>query len=292
MDLIKFEILDFRMDLTIDQKRYFGGLEKGFEGEIQFDLMTEQLQSGPLILNDLLLESNNTKFQIDSNIIFQDTYNFFEVKNYEGDYIYDLENFRTASGLTIQNPLNQLKRSRTLLRQLFQSLGYQFPIEAYVVFINPEFTLFNAPSDLPFIYPTQLNRFLKKLDSKPNKLTSKHSNLANKLVSLHQSDTSLIKLPKFELGQLKKGLTCGTCHSFFISFRGNFIICNVCGCVEKVEAAVMRNVREYLLLSPDGRITTNGISDWCNMNDSRKRINRILDRNFNKVGVRKGVYFE
>ncbi|MED3561161.1 hypothetical protein [Bacillus xiapuensis] len=40
-DLKRFKILYNRMNLTTDEKRYYKGLLKGYEGELQFDLLTE-----------------------------------------------------------------------------------------------------------------------------------------------------------------------------------------------------------------------------------------------------------
>ena len=65
-DLKRFKILDQRMLLTADEKKYYKALLKGYEGEVQFDSLTEKLQSDSFILNDLVLEVNRTKFQIDS----------------------------------------------------------------------------------------------------------------------------------------------------------------------------------------------------------------------------------
>ncbi|MGF6954042.1 hypothetical protein QF028_006547 [Neobacillus sp. B4I6] len=53
------------------------------------------------------------------------------VKGFEGDRFYALPKKE------YKNPLHQLQRSESLLRQLLESLGYRIPIEAYVVFINP-----------------------------------------------------------------------------------------------------------------------------------------------------------
>src|SRR3546814_3760645 len=68
---------------------------KGYQGEVQFDRLTEKLQRDCHILNDLQLESNKSSFQLDSSLIFQDTYSLFEVKNFEGEYVYDPEYFRS-----------------------------------------------------------------------------------------------------------------------------------------------------------------------------------------------------
>ncbi|MFK4998085.1 nuclease-related domain-containing protein [Bacillus sp. N9] len=83
-ELAVLKFLNNRMDLSDDFKRYYFNLQKGYDGERMFDSLTESLQSECLILNDLLLEINNTVFQIDTLIIFPETIYIFDVKNYEG----------------------------------------------------------------------------------------------------------------------------------------------------------------------------------------------------------------
>ncbi|MFD0826810.1 nuclease-related domain-containing protein [Neobacillus sp. M.A.Huq-85] len=73
IDLIKMRSLHARMNLTPTERKYYLNREKGFEGEVMFDKLTEKLESDCLILNDLLFELNNTEFQIDTTIIFQNT---------------------------------------------------------------------------------------------------------------------------------------------------------------------------------------------------------------------------
>jgi len=125
----------------------------------------EKLSGNYLILNDLLLEINNTIFQLDSLLIAQQIIYLFEVKNYEGDYyIKDDQWYSSFSGKEIKDPLLQLKRSESLLRKLLESIQSNFLIKSYFVFLNPEFTLLQASKELPIIYPNQINRFVKKLN--------------------------------------------------------------------------------------------------------------------------------
>ncbi|WP_347814365.1 nuclease-related domain-containing protein [Alkalihalobacillus sp. LMS39] len=149
------------MQLSEKVQQYFYNLDKGLAGEKLFDSMTETIMCDCLILNDLLLKYNNTTFQIDSLIIFQDCIYMFEVKNFEGDFYYESERFYKTPNSEMNNPLNQLMRSESLFRQQLQSLQVTILLHAYVVFINPEFTLYQAPLNKPFIFPTQLNRFIK-----------------------------------------------------------------------------------------------------------------------------------
>jgi hypothetical protein len=292
-DLLKcLRILNLRMDLAEDEKQYYLNLNKGYEGEVKFDLITNNFQSNCFILNDLLLKVDNSTSQIDTTIIFQDTLHLFEVKNFEGDFCYEPDKLQSVNGKDYKNPLHQINRSTILLRQLLQRNKINFNIEAHVVFINPDFTLFQAPPNLPFIYPTQLNRFSKKYNAKPSHLNNFHKQLAEKLVSLHQTDSPYALLPKYEYCQLKKGITCKLCYSFLISVHGNYVVCNECGCKESVESAVIRNVMEVRLLFPDRKITTNLIYDWCGIFTCRKRIRRILGRNFSINGVHQWAFFE
>ncbi|WML43926.1 nuclease-related domain-containing protein [Neobacillus sp. PS3-40] len=291
-ELLILKSLNDRMDLSDKDKQHYFNLKKGYAGEILFDVMTEKLQCECYILNDLLLKFNNTMFQIDTLLITSETIYFFEVKNYEGDYYYESERFYKKPKTEIINPLLQLSRSESLLRQLLQSLGFKIPINASVVFINPEFTLYQAPLNKPFIFPTQINSYLKNLDSIPSKLISKHKMIADKLTSLHIKDSPYKLLPSYDYDQLRKGNTCVKCASFSISVEGNKCVCKQCGHVEPMATAVMRSVNELKLLFPNKKITTNVIHEWCMVVGSKKRIRKILEKNLEIVGVHQWSFYE
>jgi hypothetical protein len=287
-----FRSLNARMDLTEKERKYYFKLVKGFEGEVMFDLLTEQLPKERFILNDLLLEANNTKFQIDTTMIIQEKIHIFEVKNFEGDYDYHSDKFYTISGKEISNPLDQLKRCESLFRQLLQNLGYKIPIEAWIIFINPEFTLYQAPKNPSIIFSSQLNRFMKKLNSTPTKLNGKHKKLAEQLVSLHQIESPYSRLRHYEYDHFRKGFLCASCHSFLVPLGEKELICGQCGGHEKVESAVMRSVDEVKLLFPDMKITTNIIHEWCKVIESKKTIRRILKQNLKCIGNYRNCYYE
>ncbi|MFC4801042.1 nuclease-related domain-containing protein [Neobacillus sp. GCM10023253] len=96
-----------------------------------FDELTEQLRCECFILNDLLFTVNNQTFQIDSLIIVPGQIYLCEVKNYEGNYFYELgpesepesDRLYKLPKTEYTNPLYQLNKSNSLLRQLLQNLG-------------------------------------------------------------------------------------------------------------------------------------------------------------------------
>lgn len=291
-ELKKLGILNKRMELPEQEKLNYLALKKGYEGEVLFDSFTEKLKLDCLILNNLLLKVNNTLFQIDTLIITQNTIYFFEVKNFEGDFIYEKDRLYTISNSEIKDPLLQLKRSQSLLRQLLQKLGYSFPIDSWVVFINPEFSLYQASPNDPIILPTQLERFLKKLDNIPSKLDQTHKKLAEQLLSLNIKDSPYSRSITYEYPQLKKIIICMVCGSYLSSRKGKKCICENCHHEEEFKSAVLRSVEEFRILFPEQKITTPIIHEWCGGIVSAKTISRILKSNLRVIGTRHFTYYE
>jgi len=292
-ELLILGLLNRQLSLSEKDKPHYFSLKKGYEGEVMFDHLTEALQCECFILNDLLFQVNNTMFQIDSLIITPDQIYIYEVKNYESDYYYDAETNRLYKlpKKEYTNPLHQLNRSKSLLCQLLQTLGCNLPVEAKVIFINPTFMLYTAPLDKPFIFPTQTKSYMKKLNAVPAKLNGKHKLLADKLISLHIVDNPYTTLPLYTYEQIPKDFICEVCPSHSISVHGMKCFCDDCGHEETVSAAVMRKVREFSLLFPDRKITTSVIYDWCGSIFSKRRIRKILQQNFQTVGVHQWAYY-
>jgi hypothetical protein len=206
-ELLIMRSLNTRFELTEKEKFHYLNLEKGYEGEVNFDLLAESLQEEEFIINELLLEVNNSYFQIDTLIISQGVIHLLDIKNYQGDcYLKSDKLYSFVTDREYKNPIDQLKRSATLFRQLLQNLKQNYLVDASVIFINPEFNLYQAPMDQPIILPTQVNRFLRDLNKTPSKLNEDHKKLAQKLISLHQTKNPFTVLPNYNYNQLQKGI--------------------------------------------------------------------------------------
>ncbi|TRM11915.1 NERD domain-containing protein [Lentibacillus cibarius] len=287
-----FELLNARMKLSNRLRDRYLSFKKGYEGEKRFDSLTEKLQCECLILNDLLLEVTNTTFQIDTLIITKRKINAFEVKNFEGDHYYTADKLFKKPNFEIINPLHQLSRSESLLCQLLSNLGVNLPVETSLVFINPEFTLYQAPMNQSIIFPSQLNRYLKQFNAQPGKLTKSDKQLADQLLTLHMTKSPFDRLPAYDFDQLRKGIACPKCHSIAMHTEKRTCVCQKCGCKEPRDDAILRSSKEYKILFPDERMTTNRIYDWCQAVASKKVIRRILANHFRVVGVHQWTYYE
>ncbi|WP_342432546.1 nuclease-related domain-containing protein [Neobacillus sp. FSL H8-0543] len=291
-ELLILRILNTRRCLGEDDKRHYLVCEKGFEGEEKFDLLLEKLQNENLTLNALLLEFNKSHFQIDTLIIFQRTIYLIDVKNYEGEYFFKTDGFYYANGKPMKDSLAQLKRCELLLSQLIQKYGFNYPIESYLIFINPEFTLYHAPENPQIILPTQINRFMNKLNMIPSKLTDRHLKLAKLLDSLHQDKNPFAANLAYDFDYLQKWFNCVSCNSFKLIAGRTKLICDTCGCEEEIELAILRCVEEIKLLFPDKRITTSCVFDWCGGIVSEKTIRRVLNSSFEMINKKRFAHYK
>lgn len=279
-----------RTKLSHNDFNYYSIILKGFEGELKFDALLKKVSIEGLVLNDLLIEFNNTEFQIDTLFITQETIYLFDVKNYESDYYIEKGDWYTIAGTLTKNPLTQLKRCETSLRQLLQLYRYSLPIQPYLIFVNPYFHLYNAPRDQPIIFPAQIDQFMSRLNKKPSKLKAHHYTIAKKLASIHKEESDYSRLPGYQCDQLKKGVLCAGCGSIILKYNGKVVICRECGYTENTTSSVLRCVDEFKLLFPNKKITTHHIHEWCRI-FSKKTVYRVLSTHFQQIGKRKSTYF-
>lgn len=291
-ELLKMRSLNTRMKLSQEEKFHYYNLEKGYEGEVKFDRMAENLQEERYAINDLLLKVNNSYFQIDTTFVSQEVIRLLDVKNFEGDFCLEKDRFfLVKTGREYKNPIDQLNKCASQFRQLLQDLKLNYLVEATIIFINPEFTLYNAQVDHPIILPNQVNRFLKSINDTSSKLNDGHKKLAQQLLSLHQTKNPFSQVPNYQYEELVKKIYCKYCNSFSVSLQNHIFICEKCKGHEMTEDAILRNVKELQLLFPERRITTTAIYEWCNVDLTKRTFCRVLKKNFTAIGKTSDSYY-
>lgn len=286
-----FRILYTRYEPNEEQKQYYESLIKGDEGERQFAELLKKVKNGSLIIHDLLLEEQNSSFQSDAFLVSQKTLHLFEVKNFFGDYYIESGNWYTSSGKEIQNPLSQLRRSIILLLEFMKKNGFNFQIQGSIIFVNPEFTLYQAPRNLPIVFPTQLNRLIHQLNQNPFKPGKYHLSLANALVKNDLEEDFSDKIPKYQYDSLKKGIDCGMCRSLNTSVVYSNLLCLDCQNREKVDSAILRCIKHFQLLFHQKKITVQLMEDWCGKMVSAKTIRRILSKHYKLNGFGRSAHY-
>lgn len=195
--------------------------------------------------------------------------------------------------MEVKNPLIQLKRSESLLRQVLTRLYVNLPIESRVVFVYPGFTLYNADPNAPIILPTQLTAYMKKFpafESIPSHLIEKMKTLAG--FHIRNSDVDKKLIPSYTYEDLKKGTPCAKCHSFSLRIQGQKLKCTLCGHLENLRNVILRLVEEYKLLNPHRTITVTAIKEWGELDINTRRILRVLKSHMEKMGDKRYTYYK
>lgn len=293
VELQVFRCLKNRMVFTEKEKSYYTNLEKGYLGEIKFDELTKGLIDHCLIVNDLTLKVTNNIFQIDSLLIFNEMLCVFEVKHLEDNFYFQTNRwYSLPSRKEINSPILQLERSETLLRKYFQTHRFSIPIESKIVFVNPTFTLYQAPIDIPVVFPTQLQHLKSTLESKRGTLTTQHIKLAKQLCDDHMVTTRLLRVPSYSYESLRKGIKCRSCGGFHQQWGNILLHCINCGDFESAEAAFVRTVKEFDILFAGRKIKTKEIYDWCRIIPSKRLVRLLLNRHLNSIGNGRSTYYD
>lgn len=291
-ELLLLRSLARRKHLSDKDYHYYENLEKGFEGEMKFDELLQSFSEEWLFLNGLLLEYNNSFFQIDTLGIAQDSLYIFDVKYFEGDFTIDGELWKYVSGTPLKNPLHQLQRCESLLKRFLQEKGQHFPIKSYLVFNHPHFTLYQAPPNQTIILPSQINRFMTKLKHYKSTLNDKHRKLADIILAENHPHYPNAYMPKYQYSELTKGIHCSKCHSFCLKkLHPGTLICQSCSYEENIENAILRSLQDFRLLFPERKVTTNEIFEWCKSLLSKKQIQRTLSKNFKRKSYGKYSHY-
>lgn len=290
MELRMLEALARRMRFSHLDTLHFLNDQSGFGAEAELDVLLSDSGFKGLVLNDLSF-SDNGSWQIDSLLLTGNQMLLYDMKNYAGNHYFREGQFHNERK-EINNPLVKQERHKSLLRQLTTRLGYSYPLEAHVVFMNPSFYLYHAPEDLPILFRQQVPKHLEKLGQMGSYISTHQEILAKSLIRLHKPNLFEPSLPKYTFATLKKGIPCEICTSFSLVEKGHSCICRDCGHQEKKFKAILRNVAEFQLLFPKEKLTTATIYEWCRIIQSPRSIRYVLQVYLHGQGAKKGKFYE
>lgn len=276
------ESLNNRMVLSFEEKMGYRNQVKGFEGELLFDQYLNSSEQSGLVVNDLLLSTKNTSYQMDSILIFNKQLHIYEVKNYTGAYTLKDGTLFAETGHSIQNPIDQVNRKKSYLNNLLLNRGYQYEISSYVAFINPNFLVYSLPPTESILFYGQLEDHFKQLTHKMKAHTTSHQDkkLANYLLNQHQEVYRPNHLPNYSIQDLKKGIICPKCSSFEFTKTRQNRVCATCGYKEKIADAIYRSVLEFQLLFPEIPINVPNIYIWCGGCFTDYNVRSVLNKYF------------
>ncbi|HLR15824.1 MAG TPA: nuclease-related domain-containing protein [Bacillota bacterium] len=286
------DALKRRGELSQVNQSTFHRLTSGYQGEqLFYNLLKKGLHSHPITLFDVQLNIQGGTCQIDAMLIFQHEILLFEVKNFNGEYVIQDDRWYTLDKKSIRNPLHQLQRTELLLQQYFNSQQVILPVKSYLIFIHPEFTLYNAPHNLPIILPSQLNRFIRQLDNIPCRIGEQHHDISRLLRSNHSQVSPFEQAIEFTEDTLKTGILCEKCSGTMEEYNLRKVSCPHCSRVEDFAPAIFRGIEDFYYLFPNRQITVKNIYDWLHHSVSKHKIRKTLSSKLTKEGSGRGTHY-
>lgn len=233
-----------------------------------------------------------TEFEVDCILLTTDTIFLLEVKNYSGDFY--VENGKISILQTraeIFNPVSQLDRTELLFKRLLNELHIKMKVVSYVVFINYNFMLYGASTHQPIIFPSQIKRFLQKINTNAPALHKESYHIANTLIERRKTKSFFERLPNYHISRLKQGVFCWYCFKKLNRKSRSSFKCTRCDNVYAIEDVINHAIAQFHLLFPDKKITNKKISAWCGHVLSRDYLRRILNKNFKVIEKGSHTYY-
>lgn len=291
--LLIYEALHARKGLSPNEQRRYEQLQRGFIGEKRLEKIIKEGNFENIIpIFDCLFEVNDQEFQVDCILLTTDTLYLLEIKNYTGDYY--LENNRIHHLQTkqeIYNPLNQIERTEFLFKKLLDDMKLTVPVSSYIIFINPNFMLYEAPLHQPFIFTSQIHRFLKKINANTYTLSRQSEQIAERIIAQTKEKSTYERLPNYKKQELTPGLYCYHCQSKLVRVGRIYCTCSHCEKNIRMVDAITDAIAQYHLLFPENNITARKINEWIGEEVTPAFMIKILKKHLTLIKKGKLTYY-
>jgi hypothetical protein len=287
-----YQALLGRMNFSKEESSTYQRDLKGFIGEKIFAKMIRRDLAIPhLALHSLNYKDKGNHFQPDCMLLIPDKLHLLEIKNYEGEFIYQGDYLHCyTNGKDYRDPLDQLKRGNLYLQNMLDFLNIPLRIQIHVIFVNPSFTLFQAERNPQIILPSQLKNYFYCLNKVRGHLPGVYHTYRKKLLAQHNPDSPFTKVPNFSYERLRKGILCRDCRSE-MQRQGYRFSCKACFYTEWIDSSMLRMLLEFHLLFPDNEIKTSIINNWCGEMISRSTIKRIFEHYLTPINRGRGTHY-
>lgn len=290
----RLHYLQGRTNLPQDVVRQFERLQRGYIGEKKFyKKMCTLLPGNSLILYSLNLTYRDASFQLDSLLFLGGKVVVFEIKYFSGDYVVQGADWFVANtNQSINNPLRQLERSQVFLRQVVQEYGFSGQVDGRVVFMHEHFYLYGARVENPIIFLPQIEREISRLVKNTRTAGPGERRLAKSLVKHHVPENRYEQMPTYQYEELWKGLNCPSCCGMMERQSQRSFICSSCSSAYNHTEVLLFNIKQFITLFPERKLTVRAISDWCGGAIGEHSIRNILSKNYKVVKNGRGTVYQ
>lgn len=280
VELLYYNALSARSELSRNEKYQMKILKKGFEGECLYDKIFEETgHSNVYIFRDVYLKVGNTVTQYDSIVITDNKVTVNEIKNFHGDYHYTKDDwYRNGTSLE-DDAFAQLRRAKGKLMKLSKNSSVKFEVDAALIFINDDFRLTSENDGIwdKVIVRSHLRSYLHSLNN------SQKGDKAKKIANIINNNkvNNIYFNEKADINRLRLGIYCGECKSFKQVKRRFHFTCSNCGTTETNETHFLRALSDHKFLFYNQPITKKSILYLINNQLTKSTLARFMNAHCN-----------
>lgn len=291
-ELLYYRALSRRTKLEPESQKLLNIYERGYEGERTYDKVYDDVLNHLYVFRGVYLKIGGGILQCDSLIVSDNGLIVHEIKNYNGNYKYENDQWFVRNFEISEDPLIQLKRTMTKLIKLKYTNNINFSIEGKVIFPNIDFFLSSTNENIwDFtIMRHQLKRHLSGF--KDFSVTYSAEKLAEVIQDHIVENPYFDKVADFD--RLKKGLYCRACGSYDVSKSKIQVKCKICSHKDTIHTITLFAIAELNNLFRDEPITRKRMWLLLNGQVSLATITRMLNKycNAKKKGAAASYQFK
>lgn len=252
----QLQVLFRRSYLDDENRMKLEKLSFGLSGEQSFDqIIQTYVQTFNLIhVKDLLFKYDNgeKEIQIDNIVISNDTCYIFEVKKYNFNIkIDDRGLFFYEEGKEFTSLNIQIERQKGAIHDLLKDIGYPMTIKHYLVFINPDRTVFGLQRKHSVLTHNTLNHFL---ENHMRKNREDYSYFVPLIDSRRLPFSKYDQFYDISLKNLAKGVYCEKCDGRMQRVSQRIYQCEDCRISIGTLEAIRQLIEDLKFLNPQFKL--------------------------------------
>ncbi len=274
-DLLFYDALEKRTELTKHENRRHAAALKGFEGECLYDeIFNDVGHDDVLVYRDLYLKIGESVTQYDALVIDDEGIVVNEIKNYTGDYKVEGGDWYRAGRRITEDPVAQLNRAVGKLIGLRNTANSSFRVSGKLIFPSDDFYLHTDDNSLwsKIVVRSELRRYFRQF--RGGKIGNK-SQFIVRLLSEQIAENPYFKSDVDET-RLRKGVYCEQCSSYNLLKTRFHFTCTECQSKMTNETLLLRALSDYKYLFYGKPMTRVSFMNFIGHSLTFKVVYRIL----------------
>lgn len=283
-ELQYLETLTTRVELSHKEEQQLESDRKGFSGELTIDRLTQEIvPEQSLMLDDLNLQADGQRVQLDKLIQIGNKLYLIDMKDYHGQYSFRGRTWYHNGKPLTHSIFGQIERAHDILARIFAEHHLTIAIVKVIVFTDPSAVIeIEDQSGIIVKYLWEYCDWLQKLCRAVQGTSLRQPRipwqkvLQKYFVAPYRPETDFAQ----DSRQLWQGIICPRCGNFWWQQEHYALQCKTCGYREAKETAYVRTICDYGTLYFRHNLQVSRLVEFFGEGYSKRYLKMMLQKYF------------